>query len=65
MLVLKMMIYLNILFFSGLSSVDNTFICDSCTDSFICQIYVEIDKCITCDVDTSNTTPGLTIETRI
>jgi len=26
----------------------------------ICQICVEIDKCITYDVDIDNTTPGLT-----
>jgi len=46
--------------FSELSSIDNTFIRDSCIGSSICQIRVEIDKCITCGVDTSNTTPGLT-----
>jgi len=43
--------------FSKLSSVDN-----SCTGSSICQICLEIDKYITYDVDTSNTTPGLTNE---
>jgi len=48
--------------FSELSSVDNTFLCDSCIGSYICQICVEIEKCITCDVDTSNTIPGLTNE---
>ena len=37
--------------FFELSSVDNTFLCDSCTGSYICQI------CITWDVDTSNTIP--------
>jgi len=53
-----MMIYLKILIFSELSSVDNTFICDSCTGSYICKICVQ--ECISCDVDTNNTTIGLT-----
>jgi len=48
--------------FFELSSVDNTFICDSCTGSSICQICVEIEKYIICDVNTSNTTPCLTNE---
>jgi len=47
---------------SKLSSVDNTFFCDLCTSSSICQICVEIDKYITCDADTGNTTPALTNE---
>jgi len=45
--------------FFELSNVDKAFFCNSCTSSYICQICVEIDKCITCDVDIDNTTPGL------
>ena len=60
-----MVIYLNILNFLNYPSVDKTFFCNSCTSSNICQICVEIEKCITSDIDTDNTTLGLTNEPKL